>query len=186
MRRLGVVLAMVLATTATAEARCTASLASVCERHAPAISLAERVQLVAPGETVTNAVTIRNADSCVCARACFQVTSGYHPPHDGSASLRVDRTSVRTRDGRAANPLCLEPGEEFHGTLTLAISPEQDGAGYVTPVVFAYRPSEPCYVVTPDGYAWGPGCFEQEGAATCAGMDYFTCRAFVYAEGPAQ
>jgi len=169
---------------------CTQARAAItgnCERHSPTIALAEQVQLAQPGETVSNTFVIRNADSCTCPSACFQLTSGYHPPGgypNPENSLRVTRTRLRTPEDLAMNGACLAPGEEAQGVPHITLSAEQDSRGYVTPVIFAYRPSEPCYAEhEPGQIAWAAGCFEREGGALCAGMDYFECRTFVYPVG---
>jgi hypothetical protein len=155
-----------------------------CERHSPYISVAEQVQLALPGELVTNEVVIRNADSCTCERACFQLTSGWHPPNldpRPAGSVSITSTKLCNADGQAMGYVCLEPGEEARAVLGITVSETHEGAGYVTPVVFARRYDQPCYNFETRG--WGPGCFEREGGALCVDMDYFECREFVYPAG---
>jgi hypothetical protein len=163
-------LALLFGFAGEADAQC-----ATCEKHTPYARFAERVQLASSGETVRNEVTFRNADSCGCGRTCFTLSYGYHPPHDGSASLRVTRTRLEQPDGRAFGPaVCLAPGEEATAWVALTLG-AQDGAGYVTPSVMVKRQGG--RMTYPDILVdW----FDAEGGAVCVGYDYATCRGYVY------
>lgn len=164
-----------------------ATVSAACVRHAPAITLAERVQIVEPGATIDNAVTIRNADSCECPASCVQLTTGYHPPNGSPipfAGLAGVSTDLVSDYGTDLAYVCLAPGEEETATLLLTVGAEQAGPGYVTPLVFGYRPGLPCFAFPDGALAWGPGCYEAEGACLGSGIDFATCRQFVYLPGP--
>lgn len=177
---IGALLMVLAGTVADAAAACRA--AAACERHSPYVRVAERVQIAAAGDVVANEVTMRNTDSCACGRQCFTLGPGYHPPHDGSPSVRVDRVRLRTLDNVALNGLCLEPGEEATAALLLALSNHQDGPGYVTPVVQLTRAG--ARYVTPE--QWLVDSHEEEGGALCVGYTPAACRAFVYPASPSR
>lgn len=182
---IALVLVLLFGFAADAEPTCTAP----CVRHAPLVRLLERVRLAEPGETVEYEAVIRNADTCACPASCLQLSPGYHPPNgfpEPFPGLRITRTRLRNAQNQPLNGTCLAPGEEQRARLLLTLAAEQDGPGYVTPVITAERRAFPCREFVNGAYVWGAGCFESEGDALCAAMDYATCRAFVYDVGPAR
>jgi hypothetical protein len=147
-----------------------------CVKHTPYARYMEHVRLIEPGETVVVEVLFRNADGCGCAPTCFGVSQGYRPPHDGTPSLRVVRTKLRTTTNAPMPYVCLAPGGEAQGFYSLEAAIQQDGPGYVTPSIFLARPNR--------GTTWEDyqtDYFDTEGPALCTGMSYADCRAKVYA-----
>jgi hypothetical protein len=152
-----------------------------CEKRTPHARLVERVQLAAPGETVTNEFFLRNTDSPECAATCFILAPGWRPPHDGTtATLRVTRPRLRTYDGNRSLPwACLIPGAEVFGQYRLTVDAVQDGPGYVSPGVFVAR--EDAVWEAPDVYV---DTYDAEGGALCLALPYADCKTKAYLPQP--
>jgi hypothetical protein len=158
-----------------------------CVRHSPFVRLAAQVVLLEAGQSTVTDIRIRNADSCGCPESCFQLSAGYHPPYDDTASVRLARQPYLRWKGTALNGACLLPGEEIVAQYHLDAAATQEGPGYLTPVAFAYRQGFPCYTFTGGGQlTWGTGCVEMEGDAACIAMPWDQCWSYTYQQGPSQ
>lgn len=150
-------------------------------KHTPYVRYAERVHLVQPGETVRIELVIRNADECGNPPSNFRLSAGYHPPHDGSAWLKVGRVSMENKDGSDFNRyITLAPGQETTAYVVMEIKEDQPEKGFVTPSVFVIR--DPL-----SGHEWEDwmrDVFDAEGPCVAVGMTPVEARGKAYNPGP--
>ena len=101
--------------------------------------------------------------------------SGYHPPHDGTAPIRIGRTSLQP----ITNGVCLAPGEDLKLVWVTSLSMIQDGPGYVTPVAEMRRSTA---TINPSRLT---DFIESEGRVLAYAMTYEEAYAKAYPQTPA-
>lgn len=153
-----------------------ASPAVACTKHAPWGRYADKIQHVDLNGTVRMEVVFRNTDAgCDCQPVCYQLSWGYHPPHDGSPGLPILRTQLQYADGSSfPQSVCLAPGEEATAWFALTIG-APSAPGYVTPSIFVTRYDTNDFFIR---------AFDTEGPAVCSGYTDEECRVFVYEPAP--
>lgn len=166
---LAVFLLLLFGFAAEAQSRC-----APCERKRPGADFLETVTIAEAGQTVTIPVLFRNRDTCGCGIACFALSAGWHPPHDGTSAIRIGRTSLQP----TTNGVCLAPGEEVKLVWVTSLSMTQDGPGYVTPVAEMRRSSA---TINPTRLT---DFIESEGRVLAYAMTYEEAVAKAYAQTP--